>query len=55
MFCYYDKNVCVFGYIDKMNDILVFIDVLVSKFGGFIIIEVFLKDVFMIVFYYILG
>ncbi|MGO0885132.1 MGDG synthase family glycosyltransferase [Clostridioides difficile] len=52
---YHDKTVCVLGYTDKMNDILASIDVLVSKPGGLTTTEALLKDVPMIVPYYIPG
>lgn len=40
---YHDKNVCVLGYTDKMNDILASIDVLVSKPGGLTTTEALFK------------
>ncbi|HSQ88962.1 MGDG synthase family glycosyltransferase [Romboutsia sp.] len=51
----HDKNVCVLGYTNKMNDILASIDVLVTKPGGLTTTEALLKDVPMIVPYYIPG
>ena len=50
-----DKNVRVLGYTTKMNDILASIDVLVTKPGGLTTTEALLKDVPMIVPYYIPG
>lgn len=49
------KMVKVLGYTDKMNDILASIDVLISKPGGLTTTEALLKDVPMIVPYYIPG
>ena len=51
----HDKNVCVLGYTNKMNDILASIDVLITKPGGLTTTEALLKDVPMIVPYYIPG
>ncbi|WP_373601423.1 MGDG synthase family glycosyltransferase [Paraclostridium bifermentans] len=50
-----DKKVCVLGFTNKMNDILASIDVLVTKPGGLTTTEALLKDVPMIVPYYIPG
>lgn len=50
-----DKNVCVLGYTNKMNDILASVDVLITKPGGLTTTEALLKDVPMIVPYYIPG
>lgn len=52
---YIDKTVRVLGFTNKMNDILASIDVLVSKPGGLTTTEALLKDVPMIVPYYIPG
>ncbi|MGL4912129.1 MAG: MGDG synthase family glycosyltransferase [Romboutsia sp.] len=51
----HDKSVCVLGYTNKMNDILASIDVLITKPGGLTTTEALLKDVPMIVPYYIPG
>ncbi|MEF9992656.1 MAG: MGDG synthase family glycosyltransferase [Paraclostridium sp.] len=50
-----NKNVKVLGFTNKMNDILASIDVLVTKPGGLTTTEALLKDVPMIVPYYIPG
>ena len=50
-----NKKVCVLGFTNKMNDILASIDVLVTKPGGLTTTEALLKDVPMIVPYYIPG
>ena len=50
-----DKNICLLGYTDKMNDILASIDVLISKPGGLTTTEALLNDVPMIVPYFIPG
>ncbi len=50
-----NKNVCVLGYTTKMNDILASIDVLITKPGGLTTTEALLKDVPMIIPYYIPG
>ena len=50
-----DKKVKVLGFSNKMNDILASIDVLVTKPGGLTTTEALLKDVPMIVPYYIPG
>ena len=50
-----DKNVKILGFTNKMNDILASIDVLVTKPGGLTTTEALLKDVPMIVPYYIPG
>lgn len=52
---FHDKNVKVLGFTNKMNDILASVDVLVSKPGGLTTTESLLKDVPMIVPYYIPG
>lgn len=49
------KNICILGFTDKMNDILASVDVLVTKPGGLTTTEALLKDVPMIVPYYIPG
>ncbi|MEG1312475.1 MAG: glycosyltransferase [Romboutsia sp.] len=51
----YNKNIKVLGFTNKMNDILASVDVLVSKPGGLTTTESLLKDVPMIVPYYIPG
>ena len=51
----HNKNICVLGYTNKMNDILASIDVLITKPGGLTTTEALLKDVPMIVPYYIPG
>jgi processive 1,2-diacylglycerol beta-glucosyltransferase len=50
-----DKKVRVLGFTNKMNDILASVDVLVTKPGGLTTTEALLKDVPMIVPYYIPG
>lgn len=50
-----DKTVKVLGFTNKMNDILASIDVLITKPGGLTTTEALLKDVPMIVPYYIPG
>lgn len=50
-----NKNICILGYTNKMNDILASIDVLITKPGGLTTTEALLKDVPMIVPYYIPG
>lgn len=50
-----DKNICVLGFTDKMNDLLASVDILVSKPGGLTTTESLLKEVPMIVPYYIPG
>ena len=45
----HNKNVCLLGYTNKMNDILASIDVLISKPGGLTTTEALLNDVPMIV------
>lgn len=50
-----EKNVKVLGFTDKMNDILASIDVLITKPGGLTTTEALLKDVPMIIPYYIPG
>ncbi len=49
------KTVHILGFTDKMNDILASIDILVTKPGGLTTTEALLKDVPMIVPYYIPG
>lgn len=51
----HNKTVKVLGFTNKMNDILASVDVLVSKPGGLTTTESLLKDVPMIVPYYIPG
>lgn len=51
----HNKNVKVLGFTNQMNDILASVDVLVSKPGGLTTTESLLKDVPMIVPYYIPG
>lgn len=51
----HDKNICLLGFTNKMNDILASVDVLVTKPGGLTTTEALLKDVPMIVPYYIPG
>ncbi len=51
----HDKNICLLGYTNKMNDILASIDVLISKPGGLTTTEALLNDVPMIVPYFIPG
>ena len=51
----HNKNVCLLGYTNKMNDILASIDVLISKPGGLTTTEALLNDVPMIVPYCIPG
>lgn len=50
-----DKKICVLGFTNNMNDILASVDVLVTKPGGLTTTEALLKDVPMIVPYYIPG
>ncbi len=50
-----DKNVCILGFTDKMNDLLGSVDILVSKPGGLTTTESLLKEVPMIVPYFIPG
>jgi processive 1,2-diacylglycerol beta-glucosyltransferase len=49
------KNVIILGFTNKMNDILASVDVLVTKPGGLTTTEALLKDVPLIVPYYIPG
>ena len=51
----HNKNICLLGYTNKMNDILASIDVLISKPGGLTTTEELLNDVPMIVPYFIPG
>ena len=51
----HNKNICLLGYTNKMNDILASIDVLISKPGGLTTTEALLNDVPMIVPYFIAG
>ena len=51
----HNKNICLLGYTNKMNDILASIDVLISKPGGLTTTEALLNDVPMIVPYFITG
>ena len=48
----HNKNICLLGYTNKMNDILASIDVLISKPGGLTTTEALLNDVPMIVPYF---
>ena len=50
-----DKNIRVLGFTDKMNDLLSAVDILVSKPGGLTTTESLLKEVPMIVPYFIPG
>lgn len=50
-----DKNICVLGFTDKMNDLLSSVDILVSKPGGLTTTESLLKEVPMIIPYFIPG
>ena len=50
-----DKNICVLGFTDKMNDLLSAVDILVSKPGGLTTTESLLKEVPMIFPYFIPG
>lgn len=50
-----NKNICVLGFTDKMNDILSAADILISKPGGLTTTESLLKEIPMIVPYYIPG
>ena len=50
-----DKDIVVLGFTNKMNDLLASVDVLVSKPGGLTTTESLLKDLPMIVPYYIPG
>ena len=50
-----DKKTCVLGFTDKMNDLLASVDILVSKPGGLTTTESLLKEVPMIVPYFIPG
>lgn len=51
----HNKNICVLGFTNKMNDILASVDVLITKPGGLTTTEALLKDVPMIIPYYIPG
>ena len=51
----HNKNICLLGYTNKMNDILASIDVLISKPVGLTTTEALLNDVPMIVPYFIPG
>ena len=51
----HNKNICLLGYTNKMNDILASIDVLISKPGGLTTTEALLNDVPMIIPYFISG
>ena len=51
----HNKNICLLGYTNKMNDILASIDALISKPGGLTTTEALLNDVPMIVPYFIPG
>ena len=50
-----DKNISVLGFTDKMNDLLASVDILVSKPGGLTTTESLLKEVPMIIPYFIPG
>lgn len=50
-----DKKVCLLGFTDKMNDLLASVDILVSKPGGLTTTESLLKEVPMIIPYFIPG
>ena len=50
-----DKKICVLGFTDKMNDLFASVDILVSKPGGLTTTESLLKEVPMIVPYFIPG
>ena len=50
-----DKKICLIGFTDKMNDLLASVDILVSKPGGLTTTESLLKEVPMIVPYFIPG
>ena len=50
-----NKKICVLGFTDKMNDLLASVDILVSKPGGLTTTESLLKEVPMIVPYFIPG
>ena len=50
-----NKNICVLGFTDKMNDLLASVDILVSKPGGLTTTESLLKEVPMIIPYFIPG
>ena len=50
-----DKKICVLGFTDKMNDLLASVDILVSKPGGLTTTESLLKEVPMIIPYFIPG
>lgn len=51
----HNKNICILGFTNNMNDILASIDVLITKPGGLTTTEALLKGVPMIVPYYIPG
>ena len=51
----HNKDICLLGYTNKMNDILASIDLLISKPGGLTTTEALLNDVPMIVPYFIPG
>ena len=51
----HNKNICLLGYTNKMNDILASIDVLISNPGGLTTTGALLNDVPMIVPYFIPG
>lgn len=50
-----NKKICVLGFTDNMNDLLASVDILVSKPGGLTTTESLLKEVPMIVPYFIPG
>ena len=51
----FNKNVLILGFTNKMNDLLASVDILVSKPGGLTTTEALLKNLPMIVPYYIPG
>ena len=50
-----DKNICILGFTQNMNDILSAVDIIVSKPGGLTTTECLLKELPMIIPYYIPG
>lgn len=52
---YAGKDILILGFTDKMNDLLASVDILVSKPGGLTTTEALLKDLPMIIPYYIPG
>ncbi len=51
----HQKTVCVLGFTDKMNDILASVDILITKPGGLTTTEALLKNIPMVVPFYIPG